>query len=56
MADELTWTDEALERLKAIPFFVRKMAKATIEKEAVKIGETVITVELMKKIKEQEHG
>lgn len=49
------WTDDALERLKSIPFFVRKMAKAKIEEEAEKGGETVITVELMQKVKGLQH-
>ena len=55
MTDKVVWTEEALERLKAIPFFVRKMAKAKIEKEAVKSGETEITTEFMQKVKNQEH-
>ena len=56
MTDELIWTNEAEERLTKIPFFVRKMAKSKIEQEAIKSGETTITVELMKKIKEEEHS
>lgn len=55
MEDKLTWTPEAEERLKSIPFFVRKMAKAKIEKEAIKDGETEITVEFMHKVREKQH-
>ena len=55
MTDNITWTDEAQERLKKIPFFVRKMAKAKIEKEAVEKGMAEVTVEFMEEIKKDQH-
>ena len=55
MENKVVWTEEAQERLKSVPFFVRKMAKAKIEKEAIKSGETEITVEFMHKVRSQEH-
>ncbi|MGR3219489.1 MAG: PCP reductase family protein [Candidatus Anammoxibacter sp.] len=55
MTDNITWTEDALERLKKIPFFVRKMAKAKIEKEAIEKGMTEITVEFMAEVKKDQH-
>ncbi len=55
MEEKVIWTEEALERLKSVPFFVRKMAKAKIEKEAIKSEEAEITVEFMHKVRSQEH-
>lgn len=53
---KLEWDAEAKARLGNIPFFVRKMARRKIEKEARRRGETRITVALMQDIKEQEHA
>lgn len=55
MTDNITWTEEALERLEKIPFFVRKMAKAKIENEAIEKGVTEITVEFMSEVKKGQH-
>lgn len=53
---ELVWDDEALAKLERVPVFVRKMAKAKIEKAALAMGETKITAELMDKIRNEEMG
>ena len=55
-SSELEWDIEAAKRLKRAPFFVRKLAKAKVEKAATLLGEKRITVELMEKIKKQEMG
>ena len=55
MTDNIIWAEDALERLKKIPFFVRKMAKAKIEKEAIEKGKTEITVEFMAEVKKGQH-
>ena len=54
--DKIEWAPEAEERINKAPFFVRKMARGKVEKAALALGETRITVELMEKIKEQEMG
>lgn len=53
---ELTWDDEALVRLQKAPFFVRKIAKAKVEKAAMAMGESRVTLALFEKIKKQEMG
>ena len=50
---QLVWDKDAEKRLKNIPFFVRKMARSRIEKEARRRGETRISVALMQDIKQQ---
>jgi hypothetical protein len=48
MSDQLLpWDEEALQRLEKIPSFVRKMAKAKIEKAATQAGEEKVTVNFM---------
>ena len=42
----MEWTDEARERFKEIPFFVRPAARKKIEKFAKERGETVISLEV----------
>jgi len=54
--DDLIWEDEALETLKKIPFFARKIAKKKIELGAIELGEQKITPELMEKIRNQVMG
>ena len=54
--DDLIWEDEALETLKKIPFFARKIAKKKIEQGAIELGEQRITPELMEKIRNQVMG
>ncbi len=53
---ELIWEDEALETLKKIPFFARKIARKKIEQGAIELGETRITPDLMEKIRNQVMG
>ena len=43
----LPWTEEALERVEGVPDFVRRMASSTIEEEAKKRKEKVITREVV---------
>ena len=50
----IEWEPEALLRLKKAPFFIRGIAKRKVEKAAVELGETKVTVALMEKIKKQE--
>ncbi len=54
--EELIWEDEALETLKKIPFFARKIARKKIEQGAIELGEKRITPELMEKIRNQVMG
>ncbi len=42
----MEWTDEAREKLKEIPFFVRPGARKKIEKFATEKGVDLITVEI----------
>ncbi|MEJ2396184.1 MAG: PCP reductase family protein [Candidatus Thiodiazotropha sp.] len=44
MSNELLpWDEDALQRIEKIPAFVRKMAKAKIEKAAREAGETRVS-------------
>ncbi len=54
--NELIWEDEALETLKKIPFFARKIARKKIEQGAIDLGEKRITSDLMEKIRNQVMG
>lgn len=47
----LTWTAEAEERLKRIPFFVRSMVRKSIEKHAQEQGLTEINAAVMDEMK-----
>jgi hypothetical protein len=51
--DDLIWTDEALERIKKVPFFVRGMAKKTVISFAVEHGITTIDAKLMDQVREK---
>ncbi len=46
----LPWTEEATERIARVPDFVRKMAESTIEEEAKKRKEKVITREVVEAV------
>ncbi len=41
--EALPWDEDALKRVEKIPAFVRRMAKAKIEKAAREAGETRVT-------------
>ena len=45
--DDLIWTEEAQERIKKVPFFVRGMAKKTVINFAVEKGITTIDAKVM---------
>jgi hypothetical protein len=51
--DDLIWTEEALERIKRVPFFVRGMAKKTVINFAVEKGITTIDAKLMDEVREK---
>lgn len=48
MSDQsIPWDEDALQRIEKIPSFVRKMAKAKIEKAARQAGEEKVTVDFL---------
>ncbi|MDI6715826.1 MAG: nitrogenase component 1 [Actinomycetota bacterium] len=54
--DDLIWTPEALRELKKIPFFVRPIARKSIEEYARAKNERTITLDLMYEAKENAGG
>jgi hypothetical protein len=48
---EVSWADDARERLGRIPLFLRKRIKRKLEERAAAEGLPVVTVQLMKKLK-----
>lgn len=53
MSDPITWTAEATERLKEIPFFVRPAARKKIENFAREAGITEITETVYEQAKQK---
>lgn len=51
--DDLVWTEEALDRIKKVPFFVRNMARKTVINFAVEKGVTLIDGKLMDEVREK---
>ena len=51
--DDLIWTEEAQERIKKVPFFVRGMAKKTVINFAVEKGITTIDAKVMDEVREK---
>ena len=51
--DDLIWTEEAEQRIKKVPFFVRGMAKKTVINYAVEKGATTIDAKLMDEVREK---
>lgn len=51
--DNLVWTDEAQDRIKRVPFFVRNMAKKTVINFALEKGATLIDGKLMDEVREK---
>lgn len=51
----MKWDEKAEERLQRAPFFVRRMIKKKIEKDAERRGVTLITSELVDAIKKNQH-
>jgi light-independent protochlorophyllide reductase subunit B len=51
--DDLIWTEEAQERIKRVPFFVRGMAKKTVINFAVEKGITTIDAKVMDEVREK---
>lgn len=52
--DKIKWTPEAEARLRKVPFFVRKFARARVEAAAAARGEALITEALVDQVKKQE--
>ena len=50
---DLIWTEEALERIKRVPFFVRGMAKKTVISFAIENGITTIDAKVMDQVREK---
>jgi hypothetical protein len=50
---DLIWTEEALERIKRVPFFVRGMAKKTVISFATENGITTIDAKVMDQVREK---
>ncbi len=53
---EITWTDEALQRMERAPSFLRGMVKRLAEKKARELGYPVITGEILDQFKSQMMG
>jgi hypothetical protein len=53
MSGSIEWTTEAEAKLKEIPFFVRPAARKKIEKLALEMGATQITVEIYDQAKQK---
>ncbi len=51
--DNLIWTEEAQQRIKKVPFFVRNMAKKTVINFALEKGVTTIDAKLMDEVREK---
>ena len=51
--DDLIWTEEAQERIKKVPFFVRGMAKKTVINFAVEKGIPTIDAKVMDEVREK---
>lgn len=47
----MEWTQEAKEKFKEVPFFVRPGARKRIEKLAAEMGATIITLEMYEQAK-----
>jgi hypothetical protein len=53
---DITWTDEALQRMERAPVFLRGMVKRLAEKKARELGYTAITGEILDQFKSQMMG
>lgn len=51
----MEWSDEAQARLNKAPFFVRKMVRKKVNKEAEKRGLTLVNTELIDAVKKKQH-
>ena len=51
--DDLIWTEEAEQRIKKVPFFVRGMAKKTVISFAMENGITTIDAKVMDQVREK---
>lgn len=51
--DNLIWTEEAEQRIKKVPFFVRGMAKKTVINFAMEKGVNTIDAKLMDEVREK---
>lgn len=51
----IRWTDEAKQRIKRIPFFVRPLVKKRAEALAKERGLTEVTTEILAQLRQTEH-
>ena len=51
--DDLIWTEEAEQRIKKVPFFVRGMAKKTVINYAMENGITTIDAKVIDQVREK---
>lgn len=54
MADKLIWEDAAEQRVKAAPFFVRKLIRHKVEKAARQQGLDRVTEALLDQVKQKQ--
>lgn len=52
--EKLEWDQDALDRVQAAPFFVRKLIKKKVEKAAKERGLEKVTVELLDQVKQKQ--
>jgi radical SAM protein with 4Fe4S-binding SPASM domain len=52
----VVWSKEASERLSRLPYFLRKMIKGRVEKQAVESGQSIITPELLDTLRRKTFG
>jgi hypothetical protein len=52
----ITWDQEAIDRLNKAPFFIRGIARKKVEKSARNVGVNRITLAFMEEIKQKEMG
>jgi radical SAM protein with 4Fe4S-binding SPASM domain len=53
---KLIWSKEAEERLARLPFFLQKMIKGRVERQAINSENTVITLQLMEDLRKKTFG
>jgi hypothetical protein len=55
-SEQLSWSDEAHEKLGRIPGFIREMVKKRTESYVVDLGEKLITIEHMRQLSAKRFG
>lgn len=49
---DIQWEQDALDRINQAPFFIRGVAKRKVEKVALRMGHSVVTLELVEQVKQ----